>query len=140
MPWAFIEPWSGKTVTGEWPTLTEMFSISVERYGDRACFTDFNPEKHTLTYNEVYANVIKLAKWLVENGVQKLDKVAVTGKNSPEWATVYLAAGFAGATIVPIDYGLREVEIENLLKVSEPKFFFVDEEKYEYFKKNNHFD
>lgn len=133
LPWAFLDAWRGKAFTGEWPTLPEMFRITVERYGDRSCFTDFSPEKHTLTYKEVLANVEQLADWLCEQGVEKGDRVAVTGKNSPEWATVYLAAGFAGAVIVPIDYGLHEKEIENLLNKAKPKVFFVDEEKYEFF-------
>ncbi len=133
LPWAFLDAWRGKSFKGEWPTLPEMFSITVERFGNRNCFTDFTPERRTLTYKEVYANVKKLAAWLGESGVSKGDRVAVSGKNSPEWATVYLAAGFAGATIVPIDYGLHDNETDNLLAASQPKVFFVDEEKYDYF-------
>lgn len=135
-PWAFLDEWRGKAFSGEWPTLPEMFSITVERYPDRPCFTDFNPEKHTLTYKEVLGKVKCLAAWLSAAGVKKGDRVAVSGKNSPEWATVYLATLFAGGIIVPIDYGLHEAEIENLLNAAKPLFFFVDEEKYKYFAEN----
>ena len=133
LPWAFLDAWRGKAFKGEWPTLPEMFRISVERFGNRPCFTVFEPDKNTLTYSQVLDNVEKLAQWLYEHGIRKGDKIAVSGKNSPEWATVYLAAGFAGATIVPIDYALHEKEVENLLNTAKPKMFFVDEEKYEYF-------
>ena len=37
---------------------------------------------------------------------------------------------------MPIDYGLHEKEVDNLLKASKPKIFFVDEEKYSYFEAN----
>ena len=137
LPWAFLEEFRGKDFLGQWPTLPEMFEITVKRFGSRSCFTDFDPEKHTLTYSQVLANVKKLANWILSQGLKKGDRVAVSGKNSPEWATVYLATLFAGGIIVPIDYGLHDKEVENLLKASNPKLFFVDEEKYDYFVENS---
>ena len=134
LPWSFLDDWRGKTFTGEWPTLPEMFSITAERFPDRPCFTDFVPERVTRNYTEVLQNMKKLANWLAVSGVTKGSHVAVSGKNSSEWATVYMATLFAGATIIPIDYGLHEPEIENLLNTAKPVFFFVDEEKYEYFR------
>lgn len=134
LPWSFLDDWRGKAFTGEWPTLPEMFSITAERFPDRPCFTDFVPERVTRNYTEVLQNMKKLANWLAISGVTRGSHVAVSGKNSSEWATVYMATLFAGATIIPIDYGLHEPEIENLLNTAKPVFFFVDEEKYEYFR------
>ncbi|MBP3450491.1 MAG: AMP-binding protein [Spirochaetaceae bacterium] len=136
LPWAFLDEFRGKSFTGEWPTLPEMFSITVSRYPNNSCFTDFEPEKITLSYSQVLANVQKLANWMLSQGVKKGDRVAVSGKNSPEWATVYLATLFAGGIVVPIDYGLHDKEICNLLNASKPVLFFVDEEKYGYFSAN----
>jgi long-chain acyl-CoA synthetase len=132
-PWAFLESWRGKSFTGEWPTLPEMFRISVERYPDRPCFTSFEPDRVTLTYREALAKIETVASWLAAQGVTKGDHVAVSGKNSPEWAVAYLGTLFAGATVIPIDYGLHDNEIENLLNTAKPKIFFVDEEKHDYF-------
>ena len=134
LPWSFLDDWRGKAFPGEWPTLPEMFSITAERFPDRPCFTDFVPERVTRSYKEVLQNMKKLANWLAFFGVTKGSHVAVSGKNSSEWATVYMATLFAGATIIPIDYGLHEPEIENLLNTAKPLFCFVDEEKYEHFK------
>lgn len=133
LPWSFLDDWRGKTFTGEWPTLPQMFSITTERYPDRPCFTDFVPERVTRTYKEVLDNIKKLANWMAVSGITRGSHVAVSGKNSSEWATVYMATLFAGGTIIPIDYGLHEPEIENLLNTAKPLFFFVDEEKYEHF-------
>ena len=113
-----------------------MFRITAERYPDRPCFTDFVPERVTRTYTEALKNIERLANWLAVSGVTKGSHVAVSGKNSSEWATVYLATLFAGGTIIPIDYGLHEPEIENLLNTARPLFFFVDEEKYDHFCKH----
>ncbi|MCI1208725.1 MAG: AMP-binding protein [Treponema sp.] len=136
LPWAFLDNWRGKTFTGDWPTLPQMFDISAERYADRPCFTDFegpDGKKNTLTYKEVHQYMLQTAAWLTAAGIRKGDKVAVSGKNSPEWGTVYFGALYAGAVIVPVDYALHEKEMDNLLNTAKPKILFVDEEKYAYF-------
>lgn len=135
-PIKFLDDFRGKDFKGEWPTLVEVFKITVKRFGQRNAFTDWDTDdgsKRTYSYDEVYVKVEKLAKWLAQNGVKKGDRIAVSGKNSPEWATVYLAALFAGGIICPIDYALRENETENLLATAEPKFLFIDAEKFDYF-------
>lgn len=140
-PWTFLEEFrgEGKIFNTEWPTFPQMMTISATRYPNSPCFTDFDgPDgtKRTVTYAQALSNIKKLADWMISQGIKKGDKVAVTGKNSPEWATVYLATLFASGIIIPIDYGLREVEMENLIKTAQPKLLFVDEDKFDYFKKN----
>lgn len=138
-PIKFLDDFRDKDFHGDWPTLVEIFKITVKRFGERNAFTDWDTDdgsKRTYSYNEVYAKVEKLAKWLVQNGVEKGDRIAVSGKNSPEWATVYLAAHFAGAIICPIDFALHDDEIENLLNTAEPKFLFIDFEKFNHFDSN----
>lgn len=132
-PWAFLNAWRGKMFTGEWPTVPEMFRISAARFPDRACFTSFEPDRVSLTYREALGKIENLAAWLASQGIRSGDHIAVSGKNSPEWAVAYMGTLFAGATVIPMDYGLHDNEIENLLKASVPKIFFVDEEKYEHF-------
>ena len=132
-PWAFLDAWRGKKFTGEWPTLPEMFEITVERFPDRNCLTVFEPDRITLTYRETLTIIKKLAGWFVAHGVKRGTHIAVSGKNSSEWAIVYLSALYAGGIIIPIDNGLHDYEIESLLKTAKPLFFFVDEEKYDHF-------
>lgn len=132
VPWKFLDEYRGKAFSGEWPTIPEMFKISVDRFPTHACFTVFDPDKNSLTFAQVLDNVENLAQWFLSQGIKKGDRIAVSGKNSPEWATVYLGALFAGAIIVPIDYGLNVEQAENLIKASGSKMLFLDEEKYEY--------
>lgn len=134
IPWAFLEEFRGNKFLGEWPTLPEMLEITAERFPERNCLTVFEHGRITLTYAETIKQIKELAYWMRENGVEKGSHVAVSGKNSPEWAVVYFAALFAAAVIVPIDYGLRNEETDSLLRASKPCMFFVDEEKYDYFK------
>ncbi|MBQ0050568.1 MAG: AMP-binding protein [Treponema sp.] len=135
--WDFLEEYRGKDFFGEWPTLPELFSINAKRFPGRSCLTDFEGpagSKNTMIYSQAERKILKLAAWFSGNGIKKGDRVAVTGKNSPEWTVVFLAAMYAGAVVVPIDWGLHETEVENLLNTAKPKIFFVDEEKYKEFK------
>ena len=134
-PWDFLDEYRGKDFSGEWPTFPELLRIQVKRFGERPYFTDFegeNETKNTLTYSQVFANIEKLAKWMISQGLKKGDKVAVSGKNSPEWGTVYLATLYASGIIVPIDNGLKEADVLNILNTAKPKIIIADDEKIEY--------
>ncbi|MCQ2588230.1 MAG: AMP-binding protein [Treponema sp.] len=138
-PWKFLDEYRGKDFTGEWPTFPELLNIQVKRFGERPCFTDFEGEngtKRTFTYSQVVENVKKLALWLIENGLKKGDRVAVAGKNSPEWATAYLATLYASGVVVPIADSLHDPETGNIINASTPKFAFVDDSKIPYLKEN----
>ncbi|MCF0241747.1 MAG: acyl--CoA ligase, partial [Treponema sp.] len=131
-PWAQLDVYRKDRIKGEWPTFPEMISIQVERFADRPCFTDFEgsgDSKNTITYSQMYEKVQTLSKWMISQGIKKGDKIAVTGKNSPEWAVVYIATFFAGGIVIPIDNGLHENEAGNLIKTAEPKIIFTDDEK-----------
>lgn len=135
--WDFLESYRGKDFAGQWPTVPEMFSITEKRFSSRPCFTDFegeNGSKRTFTYGQVKENVLALASWFKNSGVEKGDRIAVSGKNSPEWGTVFLAGLFCGAVVCPMDYALHDNEMDNILATAKPKLFFVDEEKFQRFK------
>ena len=139
-PWDFLSKYKDSDFSGEWPTVPEMFFITTKRFPERPCFTDFEGEggsKNTLSYSQVEQKVKELASWFTEKGIQKGDRIAVSGKNSPQWGLVFLASLATGATICPIDYALHEEEIKNLLNTAKPKFFFVDEEKFPTFDAQN---
>ena len=136
---SFLDSFRGTFFSGEWPTVSELFLISRNRFPDSPFFTDFEGSggsRQTLTYNQVYENASRLASWLIENGLEKGDRIAVTGKNSPEWGTAFLAGFLAGSVVCPMDYGLSEKELENLIATAKPKFVFADEEKLPHFEKS----
>lgn len=139
LPWEYLEEFRGKDFSGEWPTFPEMLKISTKRFGDRPYFTVFdgpNDSKNTLTYNQVYSKVETLAKWMIENGIKKGDKIAVMGKNSPEWGTTFLAIFFASGIAIPIDNGLHEPEVVNIVNTAKPVLVFCDDDKAAFYSKN----
>jgi len=133
-PWEFLNDYRGKNFSGEWPTLPEMFKITVSRFPQRACFTIYEPDRISLNYTEALTLIEAISRWLHNKGIRHGDRVAVTGKNAPEWTVAYLAILFAGGVVVPIDYQLRTEEIELLIKTSGARVLFVDEEKHDFFK------
>jgi long-chain acyl-CoA synthetase len=107
-----------------------MFRITCSRFPERPCLTIYEPDRISLNYTEALAKIEAVSRWLHAQGIKKGDKVAVTGKNSPEWAVAYLGVLFAGAAVVPIDYQLKDEETDLLLKTAKARILFVDEEKF----------
>ncbi|MCK9287403.1 MAG: AMP-binding protein [Sphaerochaetaceae bacterium] len=128
-PWDFLAEYRGTVFEGEWPTIPQMFEITVKRHPSNRCFTAFSPVEMTLTYAEVLKKVKQVSGYLHTKGIGLNSKVAVTGKNSPEWAIAYLAILFTGATVVPLDFQLKDEEINFLLKFAGVEYLFIDAER-----------
>jgi len=135
-PWEFLKDYRGKVFTGQWPTLPEMYKITVSRFPERPCFTIYEPDRICLNYTESLRKIEAVARWLYSKGIRRGDRIAVTGKNAPEWTIAYLGILFAGAVVVPIDHQLKIEETDLLLKVSGSRILFVDEEKLDHYTKN----
>ena len=128
-PWAFLDAFRGRSFKGEWPTLAELFKITTERFPNRPCFTVYSPERVSLNYSETLDKIREVAAYLRSLGLGKDSKIALTGKNSPEWAIAYLSILETGSVVVPIDYQLTVNETVNLIAASDSTVLFVDEEK-----------
>lgn len=122
---------------GEWPTVVQMFRMTVQEYGDRNGFTAFTPDRRTWRYREVADKVERVSRWLVQSGLKKGDKAGLTGKNTPEWGVAYLAILSAGGIVVPLDYQMKNEEVAALFDKSGVKIAFIDEEKFDWFEKSS---
>jgi len=128
-PWKFLDEYRGKLFEGRWPTLPEMFAVTASRFPDKDCFTIYDPSRVSLTYAQAQVRIEAAARKLRSIGIGRDDKVAVSGKNSPEWAVAYFAVLTAGAVVVPLDYQLPVAELANLVRAGDVSALFVDEEK-----------
>ncbi len=136
-PGAFLDEFKGTLYNGEWPTIIEMFSITVARFPENRCMTMFTPDRETLTYAEAFEKVKCIAQMLVTKGIKAGDRVALYGKNTTEWALSYLGALYAGAVVVPLDNQLPMEDAEGLLTHSESSIFFIDEDRADKVNKSN---
>jgi long-chain acyl-CoA synthetase len=130
-PWSFLEQYRGRFFQGEWPTVAQMFEITCARHGGKRAFTAFEPAPQAMSWDEVHRAVRRAAGYLLARGVRKGDRVALTGKNSPEWAVAYLGILAAGAVVVPLDHQLSAEEMTALIRFVEARALFADEEKLE---------
>ena len=125
-PWGFLDEFRDREFTGNWPTLKQMFHISVLRYPDRKCWSCFGKDPISLTFSEAESVVTRISEYLLSLGVSKETHIAVSGKNSPQWAIAFMAVIYAGAVVVPLDSSLKENEIENLVTFGDVDYFFGD--------------
>ncbi|MBI9095064.1 MAG: AMP-binding protein [Sphaerochaeta sp.] len=124
--WEELDQVRGTLFTGQWPTIIEMFSITIEKFPHRPCFTSFKPERKSLTYEEVQKAMVRVSSYLQEQGVAPGDRVIINGKNSPNWAIAYLAVLHAGAIVVPLDNQMPTSRVEDLSTFCGASFVFGD--------------
>lgn len=133
-PWDFFDEYRGTEFEGQWPSLKQMYHISVLRYGTRHCFTTLGKDGIHFTYQEAEEMIKKVSSRLTELGVGKDTHVGVSGKNSPQWAVAFLAVIYAGAVVVPLDNTLHEKELKYLTSFGDVEYFFGDLERLSYIK------
>ncbi|WP_339184166.1 AMP-binding protein [Oceanobacillus sp. FSL W7-1293] len=83
-------------------------------------------EQTKYTYDVLNKQVNQVAHSLLEAGIQKGDRIAVMGKNSPEVVVLSYALAKIGAWYMPLNFMLKANEISQLMQSSQPRMFFVD--------------
>jgi long-chain acyl-CoA synthetase len=90
-------------------------------------------EGERLTYAEAHDRVNRIAHWMVENGVQPGDRVAIAMRNYPEWMLCYWAIVSAGAVVVGVNAWWVPEELSYGLNDCKPKLVFCDQERLQRF-------
>lgn len=100
-----------KSIRENWnePALTDYVTGDTYKYGDLAAAIE---EMHVL-YKEM--------------GIKPNDKIALVGKNTPEWGIVFLSAVSYGAIIVPILQNFPVDDIHHIVNHSESSLLFVSD-------------
>lgn len=96
---------------------------SVKKHWDLPVFADYKGS--TYYYKDVARRIEKIHIVLENAGVKKGDKVALAGRNSSNWATVFFGILTYGAVAVPILHEFKPDNIHHIVNHSESKFFFV---------------
>jgi len=110
----------------EYRSIPEMLQASTSLYKDKPFLVEKSPDGiwTKLTYSEFSSTVDILAKALI--GISERPVVGLTGSNSVEWATVFMATLRAGGIIVPIDKELPAAEIHTILHYTGASILFYD--------------
>lgn len=78
-----------------------------------------------IVWDTVKEDVTAVASYLIENDIEKGDRVAILSENRYEWAVVDLAIQMVGAINVSLYTTLPSNQCEYILRDSEAKLFFV---------------
>ncbi len=104
-------------------TLRTLIQRSFKKFGALPAVA-FVKEKPR-TYAELENEVTKIAANLLSRGIQKGEKVAILGTNSPEWVIAYLATVYIGAVAVPILPLFPDSDVRHIIRNSDSVALFV---------------
>jgi long-chain acyl-CoA synthetase len=107
------------------PTVRELW-LSSAQFGERD-YLVYQDER--IAYAEAHRRTAAIAAWLLREGVEPGDRIAIAMRNYPEWLLVYWAAVSIGVAVVGMNAWWVADEVEYALNDSEPKVVFCDHER-----------
>jgi long-chain acyl-CoA synthetase len=84
--------------------------------------------RQEITWGEFHDRTDRMANSLLQEGIQRQDKVFLLGRNSIRWLEVYFAVLKTGAWAVPLNFRFTDQDILYCADVAEPSGFVFDEE------------
>ncbi len=103
--------------------LVEFIERSIKSNWDIESLADYKGE--AFRYSEVAEKIARLHIIFEKSGISKGDKISLLGKNSANWAVVYLATISYGAVTVPILPDFKPEDVHNLVNHSDSVALFV---------------
>jgi acyl-CoA synthetase (AMP-forming)/AMP-acid ligase II len=70
------------------------------------------------SFADLHDTSMRVAHSLIDGGARPGDRVALLGRNSPEWVATYYGAALAGVILVPVNFWFRANEVEYALNDS----------------------
>jgi long-chain acyl-CoA synthetase len=103
-------------------TLSKLYTDSFQKNWDGYAFSDYEGEDYK--FSEIAAKIKSLHRFYQLSGLNRGDKIAVLGRNSSHWGTVFLSALSSGLVIVPILPDFNESNTNHIINHSEAKIIF----------------
>ena len=115
-----------ETIRNNWdqPALTDFYLTEDGKAPDTS------RGKH-YTYGEMYAEIVRVADFLTQLGLQKGDHIAICGSNSSHWVIAYLAIAKMQGVSVTVMHSLQPDLIAQMVNFSDAKALFVDDDLWE---------
>lgn len=109
----------------------QIYQDGIRENWELPALTDYS-NKHTLTYKDLAVEIAKLHIFLKECGIKHGDKVALVGKNTPQWCTVFIGVITYGAILVPILQEFNPHDMHHILNHSDSKLCFSSNQIWEH--------
>jgi long-chain acyl-CoA synthetase len=107
----------------EYNKLGHIYTETFRKYWDQTLFSDYGGSD--FKYSDVAQSINTLKTVFEEAGLQPGDKVAIYGRNSSNWAKVFLASMAYGAIAVPILPDFVPENVYHIVEHSGAKFLFA---------------
>lgn len=110
-------------------TVPEALEFQAGKYPNHEIlvFRKIDGWRETLTYKDLYAQAVKMAKILVEKGIKKGDKVALYGPNTLQWVVGEVAVIMAGGVAVHVTSSVKGAsDLQEILEVAECQGILID--------------
>src|SRR4051794_5636086 len=122
---------SGATTAGQGTgaaTLAAMALEAAERYDGAALKYKDGDDWSELSWEELGSAVREIAAGLIDLGIEPGQRVAIFADTRPEWTLADMGGIAAGAQVVPIYQTASAEEAEHVLKDSESRLVFCEDE------------
>lgn len=90
-----------------------------------------NYREQGLTYKQIGEKILIFHTFFKNIGIKEGEKIALVGRNSANWCTVYLTTVTFSAVIVPILPDFKPEDLINLINHSDATLLFIDDKIYE---------
>lgn len=108
-------------------TLVDLFREAVSTHGDSTC-TIYNRE--SLTYRQIDDLSDRAARFLLENGLQRGDRVGILLSNTPAFVISYFGILKAGGVVMALNPAYRRGEVQQLASESGIRFLILQDTVY----------
>lgn len=108
--------------------LGSLYTETFRKYWDLDLFSDYEGE--CLKFSDVAQSIHTLKTIFEKAGLQPGEKVAIYGRNSTNWAKVFLGTLAYGAVAVPVLPDFKADNVYHIVEHSEAKFLFAQKSLY----------
>lgn len=115
LAWSYVSGTSDTPLLGL--TIGDCFDQTVERYPDNEALV-VRHQNIRLTYRQLQQEVNRLAKGLIQLGLQKGQRIGIWSPNNSEWCITQFATAKIGTILVNINPAYRLSELEYALRQS----------------------
>jgi long-chain acyl-CoA synthetase len=110
-------------------TLSQYLEDSIRRNWDYQALSDYKSESYT--YSDIACFINRLHTFFANAGLKEGDKVALLGKNSARWCSIYLSVVSYGAVVVPILPDFKPADVHEIVNHSDSVLLFAEKSLYD---------
>lgn len=102
----------------------KIYEVSFKENWDLPALTDYNENK-TYLYKDMAVEIAKIHLLFRHCQVRRGDKIALIGKNTPQWCIAFMSVVTYGAIVVPILQDFNPNDVQHIVNHSEAVMLFA---------------